>query len=260
MTTGIEGTDAAPHVPRDQPSAERDRSAEEEAAILLRGVRFGYPGSGFELDVPELRIARGARCALHGPSGCGKSTLLDLIAGVLAARSGELCVVGHSLHSLDDAARRAFRIRQVGFVFQDFPLVEYLDVEENVLYPYRVSAAERLAPEVRERARALLDELGLRGRERSPPRELSQGERQRVAVARALVSSPPLLLADEPTAGLDERRRDEVLDLLLRSAGERDRTLVVVTHDRAVLERLEQHVAVETFAGRAASRAGSVAG
>ena len=244
----------------DQPAAQRGQRAEATAAVLLRDVRFGYPGSGFELHVPELRVARGARCALHGPSGCGKSTLLDLIAGVLAADSGELLVEGHPLHSLDDGARRAFRIRHVGFVFQDFPLVDYLDVEDNVLYPYRVSARQRLSPEVRGRARALLGELGLRGKESSAPLQLSQGERQRVAVARALVTSPPLLLADEPTAGLDERRRDEALDLLLRAAAEGDRTLVVVTHDRAVLERLEQHVAVEAFAAGARSPARSAAG
>lgn len=225
-----------------------------DPAILLRGVRFSYAPSGFELRVPELRVARGSRCAFFGPSGCGKSTLLDLVAGVRRALAGEVVVEGRDLGGLDDASRRAFRIRHVGFVFQDFPLVDYLDVEENVLYPYRVSRALSLSAAVRERAAALLDRLELLDKRRSRPRALSQGERQRVAVARALITEPPLLLADEPTAGLDARRRDDVLELLLGLAGEGVRTLVVVTHDPVVLERLEQHVAVEDFAsGMAAS-------
>jgi putative ABC transport system ATP-binding protein len=225
-----------------------------DPAILLRGVRFSYAPSGFELRVPELRVARGSRCAFFGPSGCGKSTLLDLVAGVRRASAGEVLVEGRDLGGLDDASRRAFRIRHVGFVFQDFPLVDYLDVEENVLYPYRVSRALSLSAAARERAAALLDRLELLDKRLVRPRALSQGERQRVAVARALITEPPLLLADEPTAGLDARRRDEVLELLLGLAGEGARTLVVVTHDPVVLERLEQRVAVEDFASGSVAR------
>jgi putative ABC transport system ATP-binding protein len=241
MTTGTQP-------PRSGRTDERPETEDADPAIQLRGVRFVYPGSGFELRVPELRVERGRRCAFFGPSGCGKSTLLDLVAGVRRASAGEVRVEGRDLSGLDDAARRAFRIRCVGFVFQDFPLVDYLTVEENVLYPYRVSRALRLSPAVRERAAALLEGLELLDKRRSPSRALSQGERQRVAVARALVTEPALLLADEPTAGLDARRRDEVLELLLGFAGNGARTLVVVTHDPVVLERLEQRVAVEDFA------------
>jgi ABC-type lipoprotein export system ATPase subunit len=237
------------------------------AAIVLRDVRFRYVGgSGFELSVPELRIPRGGRCGFFGPSGCGKSTLLDLVAGVRRADAGEVLVEDddrtlRDLTRLDDAARRAFRVRHVGFVFQDFPLVDYLDVEENVLYPYRVSRALRLDAAVRRRAVSLLDQRELGGKRRSRPRALSQGERQRVAVARALVTEPRLLLADEPTAGLDSKRRDEVLELLLAQSSGGARTLVVVTHDPAVLERLDQHVAVEGFArGAAAPPAQEAAG
>jgi putative ABC transport system ATP-binding protein len=248
MTTGTQPLPSG-HTPAPPETDDAD------AAVQLRDVRFAYPGAGFELRVPGLRVQRGACCGLYGPSGCGKSTLLDLIAGVRRSSEGVVWVEGHELSGLDDSARRAFRIRHVGFVFQDFPLVDYLEVVDNVLYPYRVSSALRIGAADRDRAASLLAELGLSGKGSELPRSLSQGERQRVAIARALVTEPPLLLADEPTAGLDARRRDEVLELLLRVAGEGARTLLVVTHDPAVLDRLGQRVAVEAFATGASHRA-----
>jgi ABC-type lipoprotein export system ATPase subunit len=125
----------------------------------------------------------------------------------------------------------------VGFVLQDFPLVEYLDVTENVLLPFRISPALRLDAAARARAAALLDRLGLSGRARRRPAALSQGERQRVAIARALVTEPALLLADEPTAGLDPARAAEVVGWLQALRAERGLTLVLVSHDPAALAR-----------------------
>jgi putative ABC transport system ATP-binding protein len=185
--------------------------------------------------------------ALHGPSGCGKSTLLNLVAGMLRPSRGTLDVEGRELKSMSDAERRAHRIQKIGFVFQDFPLVDYLNAEENVLFPYRLNRALHLDATVRDRARYLLDYLGIADQRLSRPAELSQGEQQRVAIARSLVTDPVLLLADEPTAGLDPERSKSVMDLLESLSADRGLTLVMVTHDPATLARFNNILDVRTF-------------
>lgn len=209
-------------------------------AVALSGLRFRWPGGGdFELSLPEWRVPAGGRACVAGPSGCGKSTLLGLIAGELEPTEGRVVVAGAELTGMRPAQRARWRIRSLGFVFQDFPLLPYLDLLENVLLPYRLSRALHLDAAARARAAALLGELGLGARGRDRPGALSQGERQRVAVARALVTEPILLLADEPTAGLDPGRAAAVLELLERSCTDRGMALVVVTHDPAVRARFE---------------------
>jgi len=227
-------------------------------AIVVSGLRFAYPtprheaGAGgaapFHLALDHWQVEHGARVALHGPSGCGKSTLLALLAGVLRPSAGSIEVEGRDLTRLPDDAVRAHRIRTIGFVFQDFPLVEYLDSVENVLFPYRLNQALRLDADARGRARALLDRLGLAGKERRLPRELSVGERQRVAIARALVTGPRLLLADEPTAGLDPEQSLAVMQQLETASRDHGLTLVMVTHDRSLLGRFDQTLAVADLA------------
>ena len=225
-------------------------AAAQRPAILVQGLRFAYPSrpddasGGFHLALDDWRVEHGARVALHGPSGCGKSTLLDLIAGVLRPSAGRIEVEGEDVSRLPDDAVRAHRIRTLGFVFQDFPLVDYLDAVENVLFPYRLNRALRLDTEARGRARALLAELGLAGKERRLPRELSVGERQRVAIARALVTGPRILLADEPTAGLDPEQSLAVVRQLEAASRDHGLTLVMVTHDPTLLGRFDQTLAV----------------
>jgi putative ABC transport system ATP-binding protein len=220
-------------------------------AILVSGLRFSYPSphgaasAAFHLELDDWRVESGARVALHGPSGCGKSTLLDLVAGVLRPSAGSIEVEGSDLTRLADDAVRSHRIRTLGFVFQDFPLVDYLDVLENVLFPYRLNRALRLDDEARRRARDLLAGLGLSGKEGRLPRELSVGERQRVAIARALVTGPRILLADEPTAGLDPEQSVAVMEQLETASRDRGLTLVMVTHDPEMLGRFDQTLAVE---------------
>ncbi|MEM9553993.1 MAG: ATP-binding cassette domain-containing protein [Acidobacteriota bacterium] len=221
-------------------------------ALRVENLRFAYRADGaatFRLALDAWTVARGERWALHGPSGCGKSTVLDLVAGVLrpgvgVELTGRIELDGHDLATLSESARRALRLRRVGFVFQDFPLIEYLDVLDNVLLPYRLHSALRLDDGVRRRARDLLTRLGLGEVAVRLPAALSQGERQRVAIARALVAEPSLVLADEPTAGLDPARGRAVLDLLHELADERELSLVVVTHDPAVRARFEHQLDV----------------
>ena len=199
--------------------------------IAVRDLLFGYPG-GFGLNVPALDVPAGGSVAVIGPSGSGKSTLLGLLSGELTPRAGRIAVDGQDVGALDPAARRLFRLRRVGFVFQDFPLVDWLDATDNVLLPYRLGLTPDPAPP--SRARSLLDRLGVGALASRRPASLSQGERQRVAIARALVTRPAVVLADEPTAGLDAPRAAEVARLLVEATGE-GAALVVVTHDPALV-------------------------
>jgi putative ABC transport system ATP-binding protein len=209
--------------------------------ISIQNLLFRYPGEGgFRLSVPGIEVEEGESLALFGPSGCGKSTLLNLIAGELRPSGGSLHVCGKELSRLGEDGRRAHRIRNIGFVFQDFPLVGYLDALENVLLPYRVNPALVLDVSARERARQLLEGFGIGGKLRSLPSQLSQGECQRVAIARALVNRPMLLLADEPTAGLDPERSQLVMQSLEEIASSRKLTMLVVTHDPAVRARFSR--------------------
>lgn len=217
-------------------------------AIEARNLAFAYPtrpnDTPFSLSIEQWTVPRGGRVALHGPSGCGKSTLLNLVAGVLPAGSGSLVVSGRQLVGMSESERRAHRIRTMGFVFQDYPLVGHLSAVENVLFPYRLNPALSLDHAARSRATTLLTDLGLATKTRRLPRALSQGERQRVAIARALVTEPELLLADEPTAGLDPGRSQAVLELLEGLCADRSLTLLLVSHDPSVLARFEHTLAV----------------
>jgi putative ABC transport system ATP-binding protein len=211
--------------------------AEGPAVIELRELYFRYPGSGaFELSIPGLSIQAGESVALVGPSGSGKTTLLGLLAGILRPDRGSLRVSGTDLASLGERQRRQFRIRQVGQVFQAFELLHYLTVLENVMLPHFIHDAGRSAAESRERAMELLAETGLANRAGDRPNELSQGEQQRVAVCRALLNRPALLLADEPTGNLDPDNKRNVVELLLQQSKRGGNTLLMVTHDRALLE------------------------
>jgi putative ABC transport system ATP-binding protein len=205
--------------------------------IAIRNLEFAYAQSDFRLRVPELTIAAGTRVAIVGPSGCGKTTLLSLIAGILVPGSGSVLVDGSELTSLTDAARRALRVRNIGLVFQEFELLEHLNVLDNILLPYRISPALRLDRNVRERAFRLAEQVGISNKLRRDVRRLSQGERQRVAICRALLTTPRLLLCDEPTGNLDAANRRHVLEILDEYVSRVQATLVTVTHDSEILER-----------------------
>lgn len=180
------------------------------------------------VDEVDLEVAVGESVVIAGPSGCGKSTLLHLLGGLDRPTSGEVWVGDLRLDRLSERARARLRKERVGFVFQDFHLMEELTAVENVELPALLAGASSRG--ARSRAAALLEHVGLADRARHLPSALSGGQRQRVAVARALVNQPSVLLADEPTGNLDSAATVEVLRLFeeLRAAGQ---TLVVVTHD-----------------------------
>jgi putative ABC transport system ATP-binding protein len=203
--------------------------------VELRGVTKVYREGDAERAVlrgVDATIPRGELCALVGRSGSGKSTLLNLIGGIDVPTAGQVVVDGLSLADASEAARTLFRRRHVGFVFQFYNLIPTLTVEENLRLPLELIGQPR--DTVRARAGALLEELGLARRSRAFPEELSGGEQQRVAVARALVHEPVLVLADEPTGNLDVDTGRQVLDLLDRLTRRAGRTMVVATHSPEV--------------------------
>ncbi|MFT4539687.1 MAG: putative ABC transport system ATP-binding protein [Planctomycetota bacterium] len=210
--------------------------------IQLEGVSFSYGLQAFELRVPELSVASGQRIACVGPSGCGKTTLIHLISGLLQAAEGRVRFDGHDFGSMSDRERREVRIRDIGMVFQEFELLEYLSALDNILLPFHISDSLALAPADRERARELAQSLGIADKLGRSPARLSQGERQRVALCRALVTQPKLLLCDEATGNLDPRATDRSLELLFDAVEERQTTLIFVTHDRSLLDRFERVV------------------
>ncbi len=181
---------------------------------ILRGVQFTVP--------------KGQFVVLMGASGSGKSTLLGLLAGLDAVSGGAIYLDGVNITQLDEDALALLRSRKVGFVFQSFNLIGTLTAEENVMLPFELSGAKG---DGRARARALLDNVGLRERKHHYPVQLSGGEQQRVALARAFMTKPPILLADEPTGNLDSANGRHVLELLIRLNRKEGATLVMVTHD-----------------------------
>jgi putative ABC transport system ATP-binding protein len=219
---------------------ERIHRATSPSGVDIRDLRFQYPGSDFAIGIERLELGGGETLAVLGPSGCGKSTLLRLIGGLLLPKTGEVRIGGDDIHSLNTEAQRAFRLRRMGLVFQDFALLDYLTVDENILLPAKLGGF--FCEEVTLRARSLMDQLEIRDHEGKITRQLSQGERQRVAVARALAHQPSLVLADEPTASLDSSRRDLVAAMLVSYAKERGAPLIMVTHDAALKERFDRVV------------------
>ena len=215
--------------------------------IKINDVDFGYGRGNFRLQIGQLEVAQGVKTALIGPSGSGKTTFLNLVSGIVRPLTGSVRVDGREVSSMTDAVRREFRITNIGFVFQDFELLDYLSVFDNILHAYRINRALRLTAEVRARARQLAEETGLSDKLSRWPDQLSQGERQRVAICRALLARPRLLLADEPTGNLDTKSKDRILDLLLDYARSSKATVIVATHDLGLLKRFDQVVDFQAF-------------
>lgn len=216
--------------------------------IRISQLTFAYPNRRFRLHIPELEINRGAHVAFVGPSGSGKTTLLRLLAGIYLPETGRLTLDSMELSELNDAARRAFRITRIGFVFQDFQLIDYLDVAENIRLPYRIHRAMKWTDHTARHFNDLVDATGMADKLKRPIVELSHGERQRVAICRALLTEPGLVLADEPTGNLDPASKHRILDLLFDQTRRRGATLVMVTHDRDLLEGFDQVIDFQRFA------------
>lgn len=219
----------------------------QPAAVAIRDLRFRY-GSGPEvLHIPEFRMEQGQHAFLYGPSGSGKTTLLGLIAGVLQVQQGTLHVLGQDMGKMKPAARDRFRSGNLGYIFQLFNLITYLSVEENIMLPCQVSAERRArlnGRDLREEARRLAAHLDLGAYLQRNVLQLSVGQQQRVAAARAMIGAPALMIADEPTSALDYDHRGQFLDLLFESCDHAGATLLFVSHDQTLMPRFERQIAL----------------
>ena len=215
--------------------------------IHIQGLRFGYENTGFRLTVPELHVSFSEKLAVIGPSGSGKTTLLNLIAGILEPQKGAVNVGETQISALSESDRRDFRIRSVGLVFQDFDLIEYLNVMDNILHPYRITRALKLNASVRARAVDLAEQMGIGDKLKRRVNDLSQGEKQRAAICRALLPEPELILADEATGNLDPENKIRILELLFDSIKKRGATLIAVTHDHELLQHFDRVVDFNAF-------------
>lgn len=213
--------------------------------LALHDVKKSYrePGGGqlLILDVPEFQLAVGEQCALVGRSGGGKTTLLHVIAGISNPDSGSVLVDGIEVTKLREAARDRFRAEKLGYVFQTFNLLDGFSALENVLLGMAFGRGKADS----QRAKQLLDRVGLGHRLTHRPKMLSVGEQQRVAVARALANQPRLLLADEPTANIDVNHQQQVVDLIRETCQENEVALLMVTHSPEVAQQFERVVQLE---------------
>ena len=208
--------------------------ARRPAILEARGLTKRYELGGGLVEAlrgVSLAVGPGELVAIMGPSGSGKSTLLQLLGGLDRPTSGDVVLEGETISALGDEAATRLRRDRTGFVFQFFNLIPLLDVAENVGLPFTIAGDDPRRGELRDRVRDAIGLVELTGKERHRPDQLSAGEQQRVAVARAIVTRPAILLADEPTGNLDYSTGTEILDALWRSCAERGQTIVLVTHD-----------------------------
>ena len=221
------------------------------SAIRLARTEFAYGGGVPVVDIAELEVARGERLFVEGPSGSGKSTLLCLVAGILTPTGGTVDVLGESVSAMGAAARDRFRAEKIGFVFQMFNLLPYLSLVDNVVLPChfsrtRAAVALQNSASLRDEADRLLERLGLGGNVLRGRRvtELSIGQQQRVAVARALIGRPPLVVADEPTSAMDATARLAFVELLLEECAITGSTVVFVSHDPSLATSFDRAVSM----------------
>jgi putative ABC transport system ATP-binding protein len=215
--------------------------------INVQSLDFRYPSGDFCLSIADFTVAQGEKLAVIGPSGSGKTTLLNLIAGIIHPNSGSIQVGDVQVDQLNDAQRRRFRISNIGFVFQDFELLEYLSVLDNILHPFRISKALKLDQSVRQRATQLAEKMAIADKLKRSVSYLSQGERQRVAICRAMLTNPDLILADEATGNLDPKNKTHILELLFKSVEDNKATLLAVTHDHELLPHFDRVVDFQEF-------------
>lgn len=215
--------------------------------LALRDITFKYPDRGFSLVLSQLQLKAGDNIALVGPSGSGKTTLLNLIAGVLSPDNGRIELDGEDLTALSSSQRRAHRMHNFGMIFQSFELLDYLTVGDNVLLQARLCQQVKVDNALINKAKSLIADLGLADKWSKNINALSQGERQRVAVCRALLLDPKVVLADEPTGNLDPENKQTVLDKLVAECKKQQRILLTVTHDHSLLPTFDRVIDISSL-------------
>ena len=222
-----------------------------DTVLEISEIAFRWPGrSPFSLTVPNFAVSKGETVLLLGESGSGKSTLLSLICGTILPDQGKVDISGTDITTLNGGARDRFRGEQIGVIFQQFNLLPFGSVADNILLPLRFAPARRKrAGHMEREAEALCTALGLpEGVTRSKASMLSVGQQQRVAVARALIGQPPLIIADEPTSALDANSQSAFLDLLFKQTTTHNTSLLMVSHDPRLGERFDRVIRLEDIA------------
>jgi putative ABC transport system ATP-binding protein len=208
--------------------------------IRLNNISYQYPNSDFQLVIETMQIEKGKKTAIIGPSGFGKTTMLNLIAGILLPQTGNIYIGDRTINRFSDKERREYRIKEIGFVFQDFKLLSYLTVFDNILLPLRINHAMQMDSDSKTKAIEVASALDIRNKLYKYPSKLSHGERQRVAIGRALLNKPPILLADEPTGNLDPDNKTHILEILYKYVTDYEATLITVTHDHELLKGFDK--------------------
>ena len=217
----------------------------ENLILQIRDLHFQYPASDFKIEISDIKITQGSKIAISGKSGSGKTTLIHLISGILKPQSGEILFYDKSITDMNDKEIRKHRILNIGFIFQEFELLEYLNVMDNLVLPYKINKSLVLDAEIKDKAKEIANRIGIGNKLDQHPKQLSGGERQRLAIARALITSPPLIIADEPTGNLDEKTSNIVMDEITDQVSYTNSTLIMISHNNELISSFDETIDIQ---------------
>lgn len=217
----------------------------ENLILQIRDLHFQYPASDFKIEISDIKITQGSKIAISGKSGSGKTTLIHLISGILRPQSGEILFYDKSITDMNDKEIRKHRISNIGFIFQEFELLEYLNVMDNLILPYKINKSLVVDSEIKDKAKEIANRIGIGNKLDQHPKQLSGGERQRLAIARALITSPPLIIADEPTGNLDEKTSNIVMDEITDQVSYTNSTLIMISHNNELISSFDEIIDIQ---------------
>ena len=217
----------------------------ENLILQIRDLHFQYPASDFKIEISDIKITQGRKIAISGKSGSGKTTLIHLISGILEPQSGKILFYDESITDMNDKEIRKHRILNIGFIFQEFELLEYLNVMDNLILPYKINKSLVLDAEIKDKAKEIANRIGIGNKLDQHPKQLSGGERQRLAIARALITSPPLIIADEPTGNLDEKTSNIVMDEITDQVSYTNSTLIMISHNNELISSFDEIIDIQ---------------
>ena len=217
----------------------------ENLILQIRDLHFQYPASDFKIEVSDIKITQGSKIAISGKSGSGKTTLIHLISGILKPQSGEILFFDKSITDMNDKEIRKHRISNIGFIFQEFELLDYLNVMDNLILPYKINKSLSIDEEIKNKAKEIANRIGIGNKLDQHPKQLSGGERQRLAIARALITSPPLIIADEPTGNLDDKTSNIVMDEITDQVSYTNSTLIMISHNNELISSFDEIIDIQ---------------
>lgn len=217
----------------------------ENLILQISDLHFQYPASDFKIEVSDIKITQGSKIAISGKSGSGKTTLIHLISGILKPQSGEILFFDKSITDMNDNDIRKHRISNIGFIFQEFELLDYLNVMDNLVLPYKINKSLSLDEEIKDKAKEIANRIGIGNKLDQHPKQLSGGERQRLAIARALITAPPLIIADEPTGNLDDKTSNIVMDEITDQVSYTNSTLIMISHNNELISSFDEIIDIQ---------------